>query len=94
MLADRWVPVQPSLLFHRSVANLSCRRRPPVLVLDPDQDALHDRVADYVARLRAAGKAVELVVFRGQGHAFFVREPCGEASDELIRVIRRFVHGG
>jgi len=67
---------------------------PPVLVLDPDQDALHDRVADYVARLRAAGKAVELVVFRGQGHAFFVREPCGEASDELIRVIRRFVHGG
>jgi len=55
---------------------------------------VHDRVADYVARLRAAGKAVELVVFRGQGHAFFVREPCGEASDELIRVIRRFVHGG
>jgi len=51
-------------------------------------------VADYVARLRAAGKAVVLVVFRGQGHAFFVREPCGEASDELIRVVRRFVHGG
>jgi len=67
---------------------------PPVLVLDPDQDALHDRVADYVARLRAAGKAVEFVVFRGQEHAFFVREPCGEASDELIRVVRRFVHGG
>ncbi|WVZ61978.1 hypothetical protein U9M48_011782 [Paspalum notatum var. saurae] len=67
---------------------------PPVLVLDPDQDALHDRVAEYVARLKDAGKAVELVVFEGQGHGFFVREPCGEASDELIRVVRRFVHGG
>ncbi|RCV09575.1 hypothetical protein SETIT_2G040600v2 [Setaria italica] len=62
---------------------------PPVLVLDPDQDVLHDRVGEYVARLRAAGKEVELVVFEGQGHAFFVTEPCGEASDELIRVIRR-----
>ncbi|TKW30536.1 hypothetical protein SEVIR_2G045000v4 [Setaria viridis] len=67
---------------------------PPVLVLDPDQDVLHDRVGEYVARLRAAGKEVELVVFEGQGHAFFVTEPCGEASDELIRIIRRFVHSG
>ncbi|CAL5078445.1 unnamed protein product [Urochloa decumbens] len=67
---------------------------PPVLVVDPDQDVLHDRVDEYAARLRAAGKAVELVVFEGQGHAFFITEPCGEASDELIRVIRRFVHGG
>ncbi|CAD6226671.1 unnamed protein product [Miscanthus lutarioriparius] len=66
---------------------------PPVLVVDPDQDPLHERVVDYVARLKAAGKAVELVVFAGQGHGFFVTEPCGEASDELIRVIRRFVHG-
>ena len=37
-------------------------------------------------------EAVELFVFPGQGHAFFVTELCGEA--ELIRVIRRFVHGG
>lgn len=66
---------------------------PPVLVVDPDKDPLHDRVADYVARLKAAGKAVELVVFAGQGHGFFATEPYGEASDELIRVIRRFVHG-
>ena len=62
---------------------------PPVLVVDPDQDVLHDRVVEYVAGL----KAVELVVFAGQGHGFFVREPCGQASDELIRVVRRFVHG-
>jgi len=63
---------------------------PPVLVVDPDQDVLHDRVVEYVARL----KAVELVVFKGQGHGFFIREPCGQASDELIRVVRGFVHGG
>ncbi|CAN6213176.1 unnamed protein product [Urochloa humidicola] len=67
---------------------------PPVLVVDPDQDVLHDRIEEYVERLRAAGKAAELVVFEGQGHAFFVVEPCGEASDELIRDIRRFVRGG
>ncbi|XP_062186476.1 carboxylesterase 15-like [Phragmites australis] len=67
---------------------------PPVLIVDPEHDALHDRVADYVARLKAAGKPLELVVFAGQGHGFFVMDPCGEASDELIRVIRRFVHGG
>ena len=66
---------------------------PPVLVVDPDQDPLHDRVVDYVARLKAAGKDVELVVFAGQGHGFFATEPCGEAADELIQVIRRFVHG-
>jgi len=65
---------------------------PPVLVVDPEQDVLHDRVVEYVARLKAAGKAVELVVFAGQGHGFFVWEPCGQASDELIRVVRRFVH--
>ncbi|TVU41508.1 hypothetical protein EJB05_15034, partial [Eragrostis curvula] len=67
---------------------------PPVLVVDPDRDVLHDRVVDYVARLNAAGKPVELVVFAGHGHGFFVFQPWGEASDELIRVIRRFVHGG
>lgn len=66
---------------------------PPLLVVDPDQDPLHDRVVYYVARLKAAGKAVELVVFAGQGHGFFAMEPCGEAADELIRVIRRFVYG-
>uniref|UniRef100_A0A0A9FYN3 Alpha/beta hydrolase fold-3 domain-containing protein n=1 Tax=Arundo donax TaxID=35708 RepID=A0A0A9FYN3_ARUDO len=67
---------------------------PPALVVDPDQDVQHDRIADYVARLKAAGKPVELIVFAGHGHGFFVFEPWGAASDELIRVIRRFVHGG
>ncbi|TVU01458.1 hypothetical protein EJB05_53085, partial [Eragrostis curvula] len=66
---------------------------PPALVVDPDQDVLHDRILDYVARLKAAGKTVEVVAFPGQGHAFFVFRPWGEASDELVRVIRRFVYG-
>ncbi|XP_066311630.1 carboxylesterase 15-like [Miscanthus floridulus] len=38
---------------------------PPLLVVDPDQDVLHDRIQDYAARLTAMGKPVELAVFRG-----------------------------
>ncbi|GJN10202.1 hypothetical protein PR202_ga28278 [Eleusine coracana subsp. coracana] len=67
---------------------------PPALVVEPEKDVLRDRVADYVARMKAAGKQVELVAFVGQGHGFFVFEPWGEASDELVRVIRRFVRCG
>ncbi|KAL6880678.1 hypothetical protein ACP4OV_012243 [Aristida adscensionis] len=66
---------------------------PAALVVDPGRDVLHERIQGYAARLRAAGKPVEVAAFPGQGHAFFVFEPWGEASDELIRVIRRFVHG-
>ncbi|EER98685.1 hypothetical protein BDA96_02G170900 [Sorghum bicolor] len=67
---------------------------PPVLVVDPDLDVLHDRIQDYAARLTAMAKPVELVVFRGKDHGFFTFDPCGEASDQLIHVIRGFVHGG
>ena len=56
---------------------------PPVLVVDAEQDVLSDRTADYVARLRAMGKPVELVVLEGQGHAFFVYEPWGAAAGPL-----------
>jgi acetyl esterase/lipase len=65
---------------------------PPVLVAVGDRDMLLDRIADYVARLKAAGKRVELVEFPGQAHGFSVFEPRGEAADELIGVVRRFVH--
>ncbi|KAM0850069.1 hypothetical protein ACQ4PT_053312 [Festuca glaucescens] len=60
---------------------------PPVLVADAEKDLLRDRTAD------AMRKPVELVVFEGQGHGFFVYEPWGAAADELVRVVRRFVHG-
>ncbi|KAL6838957.1 hypothetical protein ACP4OV_031184 [Aristida adscensionis] len=65
---------------------------PPALVVDPELDVLHDRIAEYAARMAAMGKAVERVVFRGQGHGFFVFEPLGEASDQLVGIIRRFVN--
>ncbi|BAF20863.1 carboxylesterase 15 [Oryza sativa Japonica Group] len=67
---------------------------PPVLIVDPELDVLRDRVADYAARLQAMGKRVELVKFEGQGHGFFVLDPMSEASGELVRVVRRFVHAG
>uniref|UniRef100_A0ACD6AKP7 Uncharacterized protein n=1 Tax=Avena sativa TaxID=4498 RepID=A0ACD6AKP7_AVESA len=66
---------------------------PPVLVAVGDRDMLLDRIVEYVARLKAAGKHVELVEFPGQGHGFSVFEPRGEAASELLRVVRRFVHG-
>jgi acetyl esterase/lipase len=65
----------------------------PVLVVSGEHDLLRDRIADYVARLRAMGKPVELVEFQGQHHGFFVVEPWGDAGDELTRVVRRFVYG-
>ncbi|CAN6309011.1 unnamed protein product [Urochloa humidicola] len=65
----------------------------PTLVVGGEHDLLRDRIADYVARLKAMGKPVELVEFQGQHHGFFVVEPWGDAGDELVRVVRRFVHG-
>ncbi|XP_051203892.1 strigolactones hydrolase CXE15-like [Lolium perenne] len=64
---------------------------PPVLVAVGDGDMLLDRISDYVAGLKAAGKRAELVEFAGQGHGFSVFEPHGEAAGELVRVVRRFV---
>ncbi|KAM3023223.1 hypothetical protein ACUV84_036962 [Puccinellia chinampoensis] len=36
------------------------------------RELLLDRIADYVARLKAAGKRIELVEFPAQGHRFSV----------------------
>ncbi|TVU44677.1 hypothetical protein EJB05_04126, partial [Eragrostis curvula] len=65
---------------------------PPTLVVAAEHDLLRDRDVDYVARLKAMGKPVELVEFQGQHHGFFVVEPWGEAGDELVRLVRRFVY--
>ncbi|CAM0954215.1 unnamed protein product [Alopecurus aequalis] len=65
---------------------------PPVLVAVGDRDMLVDRIKEYVARLKAADKSVELVEFAGQGHGFAMVEPRGEAAGELVRVVRRLVH--
>uniref|UniRef100_A0A0D9VZZ5 Alpha/beta hydrolase fold-3 domain-containing protein n=1 Tax=Leersia perrieri TaxID=77586 RepID=A0A0D9VZZ5_9ORYZ len=66
---------------------------PPLLVVVAQLDLLRDRGVDYVARLRKMGKSVEVVEFEGQDHGFFAVEPFGDAADELVRVVRRFVHG-
>ncbi|OEL35033.1 putative carboxylesterase 15 [Dichanthelium oligosanthes] len=65
----------------------------PMLVVAAELDLLRDRVADYVARLKAMGKPVELVQFEGQHHGFFVVEPAGEAASEVVRLVKRFVYG-
>ncbi|KAL6893930.1 hypothetical protein ACP4OV_008028 [Aristida adscensionis] len=67
---------------------------PPTLVVAAAHDLLRDREADYVARLRAMGKPVELVEFEGQHHGFFAVEPGGDAGSELVRLVKRFVYGG
>ncbi|KAL5217600.1 hypothetical protein ABZP36_018284 [Zizania latifolia] len=67
---------------------------PPLLVVVSQLDLLRDRGVDYVERLRAMGKTAELVEFEGQHHGFFYIEPFGDAGDELVRVVKRFVYGG
>jgi acetyl esterase/lipase len=67
---------------------------PPLLVATGDRDMILDRVRDYVARLKADGKRVEMVEFAGQAHGFAFFNPESEDAGELVRVVRRFVHGG
>ncbi|TVU21771.1 hypothetical protein EJB05_31430, partial [Eragrostis curvula] len=65
---------------------------PPVLVVSARRDILHDRVLHYAVSLKEMGKPVELEVFEEAQHAFFSREPWGEAANELIRAVKHFVH--
>ncbi|VAH74222.1 unnamed protein product [Triticum turgidum subsp. durum] len=65
---------------------------PPALVVAPLGDVLRDRSLGYAARLKDMGKDVELVEIEGQQHGFSVRQPFGQAADELMRVLRRFVY--
>ncbi|XP_062212642.1 carboxylesterase 15-like [Phragmites australis] len=66
---------------------------PPTLVVVAEHDLLRDRTVDYVARLEAMGKPVELVEFEGQHHGFLVVEPSGDAGSEVVRAVKRFVYG-
>ncbi|PWZ40545.1 putative carboxylesterase 15 [Zea mays] len=78
-------------------ANPEAGELPPLLVAAGDRDMLIDRIREYVARVRAAAagnRRVDLVEFPGAGHGFAILEPDGEAASELVRVVRRFVHGG
>ncbi|KAF0918238.1 hypothetical protein E2562_023321 [Oryza meyeriana var. granulata] len=67
---------------------------PPALVVASGGDVLYDRVVDYAARLKEMGKAVELVEFEGEQHAFSALQPWSPAAKEFIRVLKRFVYQG
>jgi acetyl esterase/lipase len=54
-------------------------------------DSLRDRNVEYVRRLEAMGKPVELVEFPGQEHGFFMLQPWSKAVDELIRAFKLFM---
>lgn len=64
---------------------------PPVLVEAPGVDVLRDRVLLYAARLREMGKDVELAEFPGEQHGFSVLR-WGQANEELIRILKQFLH--
>ena len=63
---------------------------PPALVVAPGLDTLRGHMRRYAARLKEMGKAVELAEFKGEQHGFSVRG-WGEANDELVRILKRFV---
>ena len=63
---------------------------PPALVVAPGLDTLRGHMRCYAARLKEMGKAVELAEFKGEQHGFSVRG-WGEANDELVRILKRFV---
>ncbi|GJN37439.1 hypothetical protein PR202_gb26394 [Eleusine coracana subsp. coracana] len=71
--------------------NLEPLALPPVLVVASELDVLRGHVLRYAARLKEMGKDVELAEFKGQNHSFSIRE-CGQASEELTRILRQFVH--
>jgi acetyl esterase/lipase len=75
--------------FHTACLRLAAELPPP-LVAAGDHD-----IREYVARMQAAGnnKRVDLVEFPGAGHGFAIFEPDGKAAGELVRGVRRFLHG-
>ncbi|KAF8369630.1 hypothetical protein HHK36_032347 [Tetracentron sinense] len=63
----------------------------PILVVVGGSDLLKDRAEDYAKRLKEWGKKIEYIEFEGKQHGFFTIDPRSEASDELMRVIKRFM---
>ncbi|CAN6196934.1 unnamed protein product [Urochloa humidicola] len=63
----------------------------PTLVVVAGDDMLRDRNLEYVRKMREMGKPVEVVGFKGQGHAFFSLRPWSEAVEEMVRVVKGFM---
>ncbi|CAO2193725.1 unnamed protein product [Urochloa humidicola] len=66
---------------------------PPALVVAPGRDVLCGHMLRYAAKLKEMGKAVELSEFPGERHGFS-KGHWSEATEELIRILKRFVHHG
>ena len=63
-----------------------------VLVVAAERDLVRDKNLEYPERMKAMGKDVRLAVFQGQEHAFCAIKPLSAAADEVIRLIKRFIH--
>lgn len=63
----------------------------PILVVIGGADLLRDRAREYTEKLKAWGKRVELAEFEGEQHGFYTIDPFSKASDELMRLIQRFI---
>ena len=72
-------------------ASLETLPLPPALVVAPGRDVLCGHVLRYAARLKEMGKAVELAEFPGERHGFSVGQR-SEATEELMGILKRFVH--
>ncbi|CAO2180962.1 unnamed protein product [Urochloa humidicola] len=66
---------------------------PPALVVAPGRDVLCGHMLRYAAKLKEMGKAVELAEFPGERHGFS-KGHWSEATEELIQILKRFVHHG
>ncbi|RCV15805.1 hypothetical protein SETIT_3G087600v2 [Setaria italica] len=62
-----------------------------VLVVAAECDLVRDKNLEYAERMKALGKDVRLALFPGQGHAFCAIKPLSPATDEVIRLIKRFI---
>lgn len=63
----------------------------PMLVVASEIELLKDRAKDYAKRLKAMGKTIDFVEFKGQQHGFFTNEPFSEASNEFLKVVEKFM---
>jgi acetyl esterase/lipase len=62
-----------------------------VLVVAAECDLVRDKNLEYAERMKALGKDVRLALFPAQGHAFCAIKPLSPATDEVIRLIKRFM---
>ncbi|KAG9445218.1 hypothetical protein H6P81_016558 [Aristolochia fimbriata] len=63
----------------------------PILVVVGTADLLRDRAKEYALKLQGWGKRVQFAEFAEQQHGFFTIDPFSPVSNELMRLIKRFM---